>query len=320
MITINFLQHRRNFIELFVYFINRIKPENKKKISINFLTTDIIDLSQYNISVPYQHLHIGGNIHINNYKQKFITAMEYSDKFFVKMDEDIILSNHLWDYIIENVDILETQPNIIALTPATNIGVMGCEIFIDDFCNDKEKQEIYNIFLKQDMQIAGNRWGTNFRHLNKYTLEAQKWERENYLYDVSQLTTQLKGIHPVRISYEAQMFLYNCVLNNISKFLNKQNYSVVCPKWPYLCNDISIILTSRLWDIYKDKGFEPYDEIPMNIYKQENNLDYGYIKQGYALHTMFAFVSHYLNDKVNFEQQLYEKLRNKIYEYNYYDL
>ena len=44
-IEINFLQHRRNFIPLFVYLLNKIKEENKKHIKLNLLLTDRLDLS-----------------------------------------------------------------------------------------------------------------------------------------------------------------------------------------------------------------------------------------------------------------------------------
>lgn len=324
MITINFLQHRRNFIELFLYLLGRVKPENRKKLHINFLMTDRLSPEQwykYKTDIPYTIYNFGGNLHVNNYRDKMLIAMENSDRYFIKLDEDIILSNHVWDYLIENIEILERDPNILLLTPAVNIGVPSTDLFIDDFCGEAQKKEIHDIFLRQDLQAtAGNRWGEDFEELNQHTLLSKTWNTDDYWKHVSSLKTNLKGIHPVRVSYEAQSYLINCVMNDIGKFMSWQPYEIVTNNWPYLCNDMSVILTSRLRDIYKEKDFQPYDEIPTNLYKQEMGLKYGFIRRGWALHSYFAFVSYYLPDRHNFERKIYEKLRDRIYEYGHFDL
>jgi hypothetical protein len=324
MITINFLQHRRNYIPLLVYFLKRIKPQNKNKLHINFLMTDHYDSNYWDslqLDISMQVVKFPGNYITNNYLAKLQWFMNHSDEYCIKLDEDIILSNHLWDYIIENVDILNKEPNLLALTPVVNIGVPSVDLFIKDFCTEEEKKEIHKIFLNTDIhKTAGIRWELNFEELNQYTINTTEWNFQKFHEHVSHLETEKKGIHPIRFNFDAQMFMYNCVLNNIPKFLSLQNYYIDKYPYCYLCNDMSIILTENLHKIHHEFPFVLYDEIQMNLYKQKYKLDYGFIRNGFALHTMFAFVSFCIPNRQEFEQQLYTKLRDKIMEYNYYDL
>ena len=70
-ISIAFLQDLLDFIDLFIDLINKIKPENRKLLSINFLLTDNIDLSYLETDIPYKMMYHSGRRPTNNYKSKY---------------------------------------------------------------------------------------------------------------------------------------------------------------------------------------------------------------------------------------------------------
>ena len=195
--------------------------------------------------------------------------------------------------MIENRDILYKDPSIVALTPVVNIGVPTCDMFIDDFCSEQDKETLNRMFLSQDMDAtAGDRWSVDeYGILNQHTIEADTWNPEAYWKTVGDLKAILKGLHPVRVDFEAQRMLADVVTNDISSFLKKRDYSIDKRWRPYLCNDTCMARTDVYRDIQDTNEFMPYDEIPLNLYRQEKDLRFGFIRNGLALHTMYGYVS-----------------------------
>ena len=315
-ICITFLQHRRNFIDLFMHFVNRIKPENKKLLSINFMMTDNLDLSGLETDIPYKLMYHSGRRPTNNYKSKMWAMLEEDCKYTVKFDEDIIMSNHVWDYMIENRELLYTDPELLLLTPVVNIGVPTCDMFIEDFCSEKKKNELHSIFLRQDMQkTAGDTWGiadNEFTTLNQHTTGASEWNPDAYWESVKGLNTELKGIHPVRVDFESQRHLADVVINNLPDFLRPREYSVDKTNRPYLCNDACMMRTDVYNDINEFSEFLPYDEIPMNAYRRAKDLRFGFIRNGLALHTLYGYVSTGHDDRLEMENEIYRSIKQAV--------
>ena len=59
-----------------MHFVNRIKPENKKLLSINFMMTDNLDLSGLETDIPYKLMYHSGRRPTNNYKSKMWAMLE----------------------------------------------------------------------------------------------------------------------------------------------------------------------------------------------------------------------------------------------------
>ena len=324
-ITINFLQHRRDFRKLFMYFMNRLKPENKKLIKINFLMTDKLDFNWIKSDIEIDVVNFGGTLWDNNYYKKFMYALNQDSKYYVTLGEDLFMSNHVWDYMIENRNVLD-DGQILSLSPVINIGVPTCDLFMEDFCTQEQIQEIHKIFLKMDFnQTCSKRWDIyEYGILNKHTINAEKWEPEEFAKTLATVNTELKGVHPVRFSYEAQRLLCDFVLQNVPKFIEKQNFSIITPFRPYLCNEMSLMRVDVLRKIHDELGFNPYDEVSINNYREQNNLTYAFVKKGYSLHTLFAYVSR--SDPAVWERTRLEELEmhdvilKKSQEYNHFDL
>ena len=108
-ITINYLSHNRlNYTDLMFYFLSKIKPENKTKIKLNVLATHENDWeSKCNeLGIEYSIYIISNE---NNYLSKINIAISTDTEYSVKLDEDCFINNYVWDYLIENVDMLNND-------------------------------------------------------------------------------------------------------------------------------------------------------------------------------------------------------------------
>lgn len=316
MINVYFLQHRRNFIPILEYFTKRIKPENKKLLKVHFLLTDNIQV-EFNTGIDYEVHHYGGNMHTNNYRSKFLWALEQDCEYFFKLDEDIILSNHVWDYMIENRH-LASNPHVMTVSPTINIGVPSVDLFIESFCPER-KEEIESLFLKVDIQkTAGQRWGMDLEHLNDFTIRADKWEPYKFHERLTSMDTNIKGIHPVRFDDTIQTTLMDIVLKNVHKFISPGEFYPVTINCPYFVNDLCLYETKKIRQAEKDMGFDPYDEIPMNKWAFDNQLSHVYIKNAYSVHTFYAFVSG--AQRPNEEHSIHNYILEKAREIHHFDL
>ena len=288
MINVFFLQHRRNFIPLLTHFVKKIKPENKKLLKFYFLTTYPTDI-QFDTGIDFEVINFGGNISTNNYQKKFNWAVNQNSEYFLKLDEDIIFSNHVWDHIIEERKLV-CAPDVMTVSPTLNIGVPTVDLFIKHFCPELQ-ETIEQQFLQVDIQkTAGDRWGMDLEHLNDFTIRAKKWDRHGFHKRLQAMDTNIKGIHPIRFDNNLQTNMMNIVLNNVHQFISPQNFTITELNCPYLVNDVCLYETEKIRRVQSELGFDPYDEIPMNQFAQKHNLTHLYICGAFALHSYFAFV------------------------------
>lgn len=284
-ITINYLSHDRlEFSKLMFYFLSNIKQENKDKIKINVLATYENDWTQLCESLGIEY-----NIHIiksnRNFLDKIDIALSTDTKYSVKLDEDNFANNHIWDYMIENVDILENE-EYLTLAPIMTNNIPSCDFFIEDYIKDEEvKSRIYGYFLNRSM--PNGLWGVDYSPLNKHTIYAQNWNPREFYEGVSSLNTHIMGIHPVRISYEAQKTINDYIVDNIDGFVNKKEYEIFTVDVPYYNNGVSVIKTSDWKNILNQSPVDGFDEISLNLYKNKNNKKILFIKNAFAIHPMF---------------------------------
>lgn len=287
MITINYLSHQRRdfqkYWEITTHFLNKIKPENKEKVKINVLATKSFDWGFYLKGFDTQVM-VFPDVELN-YMQKISVALNETNKYSVKLDEDCFISNYVWDYIIENIDVLDNEDNFI-LTPMLSNGIPHTDRFVKSFIKDPSVREaIYSCYLNQEM--PNGLWGANYSPLNTHTINAHTWDSEEFFDGVSNLNTYLKGIHPIRICSNAQLLLNNYIVENFDRLISKQNYSIKEFKEPYYTTSTFIIKTEdwrRLLDI---GAHDSFDEIQLNLYKEKYNKKFLYIENGFGVHTIY---------------------------------
>ena len=287
-ITINYLSHNRlHYSDLMFYFLSKIKPENKTKLKLNILSSVEYDWSVKceNLGIDYEVIVF--NPHLN-YLTKIKFAVNSDTKYSVKLDEDCFINNYVWDYLIENVGVLDNE-EILTLSPTMSNNIPSCDYFIDDFINDENvKTEIYNWFLKREM--PNGVWGVDYSSLNDYTINAKTWNPKNFYNGVENLNTNTKGIHPLRICYEAQMIINQYISENINNFTNKNNYDLFEIDAPYFTNSMFFIKTNQWKNILNHPAIDNYDEIALNKYKKDNNKKFIFVKNGFGIHPMFNTV------------------------------
>lgn len=318
-ITINYLSHNRlNYTELMFYFLSKIKPENKLKIKLNVLATHDNDWEN-----KCNDLDIDYSVHLiksdNNYLNKIKIAISTDTEYSVKLDEDCFINNYVWDFLIENVDILKNE-EILTLSPIMSNNIPSCDYFISDFIEDDIiKEKVYDYFLNRPM--PNGLWGVDYTPLNQFTINAKTWDFKSYYEKVKTLNTNTKGIHPLRISYEAQMEINNYILNNLNKFIDKNDYSVFDINAPYFTNSLFFIKTSEWVKILTQSTVDSYDEIALNKYKIDTNKQFYFVKNGFGIHPMFNTVHGNKNiwgiggengeqDEFNFYNNLSENIIN----------
>lgn len=288
IVTINYLSHNRlDYVNLMFYFLNKIKYENKNKIILNIIAsvdnnwvekiTDIIDI-ETNIYI------VKGS---NNYLQKLNVAMSTNTKYSIKLDEDCFINNHIWDYIIENLNILDDE-EILLLSPIMTNNIPSCDVFIEEAINDLTlKEKIYDNFINRAM--PNGLWGVNYTPLNEYTINSNKWDSNNFYDGVRKLNTQTKGIHPIRICGESQVLINNYIIENIKILTDKNVYGLIEINAPYFTNSLFAIKTN-IWEKIIRSRVDNYDEISLNNYKNNNNNKILFIENGFGVHLMYNTV------------------------------
>ena len=316
-ITINYLSHDRlHFSGLMFHFLSKIKEVNKQKIKLNVLAT--YDNDWNSLCDP---LGIEYAVHVVNSDRNFLDkldiALSTDTDYSVKLDEDNFANNYIWDYMIENVDVLENE-EYLALAPIMTNNIPSCDFFIEDYIEDQEvKDSIYACFLNRAM--PNGLWGVDYSPLNKHTIYATGWSPVEFYSGVSSLNTPVMGIHPLRISYEAQTIINHYIVEHIDAFITKKDYEIFTVDVPYYNNGVSVIRTNTWRDILKTSSTDGFDEIALNQYKNKNNKKVHFIKNAFAVHPMFNTIfgnqnpwnigsPHAQADELNF----YNKLVSKI--------
>lgn len=287
MITINYLSHQRRDIhkywQITTHFLNKIKPENKEKVKINVLATKSFDWASYLEGFDCQVM-VFPNVELN-YMQKISVALDETNKYSVKLDEDCFISNHVWDYIIENIDVLDDEDNFI-LTPMLSNGIPHTDRFVESFVKDPWMVgAIYRNYLNQEM--PNGLWGADYTPLNAYTIKANFWNSKAFFEGVSNLNTYLKGIHPIRICAKSQLLLNNYIAENFDRLISKHDYNIKEFTEPYYTTSTFIIKTEDWRSLLKVGSYDSFDEIQLNIYRERYNKKFLYIENGFGIHTIY---------------------------------
>jgi hypothetical protein len=240
-----------------------------------------------------------------NYMNKIKSLINSEYKYSCSMDDDILISSHLWDYIIENLEILDDEKNLF-IAPLISNGIPSVDLFIDDFCTRDERESLHSIFMKTRIE---NLWGANYEVLNK---ERTAWGIDFYD-DVRKIDHYYKGIHPVRVSVDAHSKLAEYICKEPKKLLDKQEYSLDVLKFPYFCNSFYFIKTETWKKIIEDSSLfrDPYDEVPLNLYMEKNDLSMVFVRKGFCLHMAY--------NTINTPDRIHQKEIEEYYKLNLID-
>lgn len=300
-ISVNFFlasENRKSIADILLFFLNKINDKNKQLVEINFLTggTCLYDLYT-EISNKLFGFHkirvvkIGDSIKdqtkIINYRNKMDFIFDNNTEFTIKIDDDLILSNFVYDFIIENIKTLNDEDNfwINPIIPTNNATF---DYFINKYVDKDTSEKIIKDMLTMN-------YGE--KELLKYTVNSNgSWQPDNFFKTLSTLEDTNQGIHPIKYSKGGHKLINEFIINNFEKIMliNKSKMSFFTTVKQYWNVNFFAIKTS----VYK-KAFESMlgtkydsittDEPELNRYAYENNKKYLFIDNGIALHPCYSF-------------------------------
>ena len=289
----------------FPHFIELLDKSNKKDMWKIIILTHSNDEDFYkNIIENYK---IDNDIFLfeshNNYMNKAHFAVKYAEEYnynyIMKCDNDIFLNPQALDFMIENLYILE-NPNHLTIGPTLSSGIPSVEYFVEDFLNEDEQNHIKNLFKNTKFH---NFDIEPYSILNKYTIESDTWDVSNFFKGVKEMNHYYKGIHPIRINMEAIQYLNSCIINNKENFIStKKQLSIINnDSSPYLCDSIFCIKRDIYKSIINNHSLfvDGVDEVPLNKYAWNNNMNHLFVKNGFAIHMYYNWHPfHFDNEKI----------------------
>lgn len=287
MINILYMGHSRTrYFDYFMKMFSGMRNRSNVRILVMIPDYNSIWTDRRNklMSMGFQVVieKFGGNS--GNYREKLYRAFNFPSEYTIKIDEDIFCSSETIDYMIDNCKNSIDSDSFI-LTPLLSTGIPTVDKFINQNFSQEEVAPINDIFKKVHF---GHIWGSDYSSLNSCTINASTWSSENFFNTVRNLPTCFKGIHPVRLSAEAQILIHNTAMKNIGK-LNKNNLSISKCKFPYICNSFFMIRTNEWRNVLDDKSrwVDLYDEVPLNLYMQQHNKSMSIVENSFVVHPSY---------------------------------
>lgn len=308
-------QRRRHFCDLSHYLLSKCNYKN-----FNITICGVYGEEKEIESLAEKSKNLGLNVStlfvadtVKNYMDKICAAAEMDYEYTIKMDEDIFMASAAWDFFFNSLEQLNDESNIL-IAPALTTGIPTCDYFIKEYLNENEINILFDIFNNCNIPDA---WGANYSIIRKY-LKNEKYSSDKYYNSVKQINHVYKGIHPIRMSKEAIIYLNNLVLQKIPQFLENKNFVITKMTEPYLCNSFFGIKT-KLWNrILNDKSlyYDAFDEVVINNYKSKTNKNFLIIKNAFAIHTLYnslhCEMGMSLDDMNTLEFNFVNNLNNKI--------
>ena len=305
-LTINYLSHQRNQCEKYwkitSHFLNKIDQKNKVKINL-LLTEDSKNFESYIDNRIKVHKYI-----CNSYIEKIKIASESDTEFSMKLDEDVFFSNHVFD---EFINIANDKNSNGIYWPLISLNTSFSDIFIKKFIDSTDtKRKVEKEFLS--VKFPRKFWNQNnvYLKLNKHTLFSKKWNEDSFKKTLKTVNSVFRGIHPVRLSYNAEVLINEYIQNNFRKLFSKQEYRLIEFENIYTTSNAYMMKTKYFEQYLKYKSFDDFDEVQLNNFVNNENIKSFYLDNSYTIHTMFSTVkgrNKALRNKVTKEEaELYE--------------
>jgi hypothetical protein len=286
---------RFNFTLKMVQEIEKISDKTKIKLCIYGEQDNInLWLEYFKVYKPTFKLELI-KFTTNNYTSKVNYAHKTTYPYSCKMDDDILMSYHVWEFILSNLDKLNTNHPVIA--PIFTNGIPSADMFVTDFLSEQDRLIAHKFFLTEP--IDDNEWGLDFSPINKNISLMTEWCANTYWDMVSNVDTKwdsrplpwyyymVRGVHPARYSRDYNIFIANKIIQNKEKFFTKQPYRLETFKAPYFCNNLFFCETNFWRESFK--LFEDgWDEGQLTQKMNDEKSSPLYIRNGFAIHMAYG--------------------------------
>lgn len=314
ILNINYMHYRRSvkYQKITFYFIKKIKPENKKKICVNLLVnTGEKDKRWLDLKEELEKAGIKTHIEnfgraVTNYMEKTHWAAQQDVSYSAKLDEDVFISNYTWDYLIENLGVLDRE-DVAILTVQLSNGIPSCEYIIDDFFDEAETFKIRTLFKGKKFEKL---WSRDYSSLNIHTVNNDgQWNYKDFFDSVRNIQDSrkdwpiyYKGIHPIRIHPPCHGHMNEFIISNFQYFVEPQKFFLKYKKSAYMTNCFFIVNTKRwkegvidrkelfLANTPGDRWADKFDEVALNQYRERNDLFFVFVGNSLCIHTMYKIL------------------------------
>jgi hypothetical protein len=251
----------------------------------------------------------------DDYIDKVKLAHQSDLPYICKWDDDVFINKYVWDYMIENIHIVD-EPDTAVLAPILSNGMPTVELFVEDFLTKAEQKHVYDIFLKDN--VVRDMWHCNYDDVYKGIEDMKKWCGEDFWKLVHTNNPikyrhqpwhfiNAKGIHPARFSYDYNMFAANHAINNLDMLMEKRDYSLGKYKAPYFCNNLFMSRT-EFYITSQTLYFDYWDEGQMTALMHIRNQSPTYVRNSYGIQPAYGCTNRQREVEQYYMDNLFTKL------------
>ena len=211
--------------------------------------------------------------------------------YVMKIDEDCYMTSESWRRMIALIE--EIRDDDLFATGCITNGVPTCDLFLQYHTpNIKDRIET-DYFCKTNFHPIN---GADYRVLNHPSLK-MRWNPDFFWYLVSTINHPYQGIHPMRMRFDANVILNDYILDNFNASMLPKDIPVIHEKtkYPHYCPQVLLMEPTKLVKVLgsKELYFDSYEEVPLNFYREKNQLAMAIAPGIPILHTMFNWSQQY---------------------------
>lgn len=230
------------------------------------------------------------------YEHKMQVAQQTTTEYFCKWDDDVFINRYVWDYLIENVSVLD-YPDVSVLAPTLSNGMPSVELFVKDFLTQEEKEDVHKIFMQDN--IDPNIFGCNYAEVFDYIQNLSEWNGEQYWQLVDRINpvkdraglpwfySIVKGVHPARFSYDYNIYIAKHAVEHKDVVLKSADFFLEKYLTPYFCNNLFIARTDFYLEAQK-VFFDNWDEGQLTMYANQTDKSPVYVRNCYGIHMAYG--------------------------------
>jgi hypothetical protein len=220
---------------------------------------------------------------VDSYWMKALRTYSSRSEVILKVDDDIFMSEDSWSSLLDQALIGD---DATIYSPVVSTGVPSVELFMEQYLTESEEIELRALLAK--VQFPEKLWSVDYTSLNGKYQEGYG----EFLYSVANLRTDYLGIHPVRISHEAQALLLEHGLTALKRGIVREPNEDLELSSTYFCNNVFSIprpMARRLLLglLFRKFRYDGYDELGINWLLSEGGATHQILKKALALHPSF---------------------------------
>lgn len=301
-------------------FLN-IKHENKSKVKLIIYcnTTSEKEWTEFIQKNSDGFIDVFlANMSDDTYINKVNLALQTECEYSCKWDDDCFINRHVWDYMIENVDILQSDKYSV-ICPTFSNGVPTVDFLLNDMVPGHIREKAYSIFLEDS--VVSSIWGFDYNLVRNNIASMIHWNYLNHWEYVDSVYGKIKlrpnmsypmGIHPARFSYNYNKLIAEYICSNPNLAISSSEFYLETDfKTPYFCNNIFITKT----DFYKKSQtlyFDHWDEGQLNDLGKLNNMNPVFVRNCFGIHMAYGCTGNQKEIERYYVDNFYKKNFNHI--------